>query len=101
MGRIVWRKANRHAITRNDANPESAHAAGQLSRHLLAVFESNLIAAAAENFVDATGRLNQVVSRQREKSFPSFSLGFAPTRPPTGGDSSDRNHPPPSKVRAG
>jgi len=72
MGRIVGRKADRHAITRNNANSESAHAAGQLSRHLLAVFESNLIAATAENFVDATGRLNQVISRQIRSILPTL-----------------------------
>ena len=72
MGRVIGRKADRHAVTRNHANSEAAHSAGQLSSHLLAVFESNLIAATAENFVDATGRLNQVISRQIRSILPTL-----------------------------
>jgi len=71
VGRVVGRKADGHAITRDHANSESTHPAGQLSRHLMAVLERNLIAATAENFVDATGRLNQIISRQIESILPA------------------------------
>ena len=71
VGRVVGRKADRHAITRDHANSESSHPAGQLSRYLMAVLERNLIAATAENFVDATGRLNQIISRQIESILPA------------------------------
>jgi len=37
----------------------------------MAVLERNLIAATAENFVDATGRLNQIISRQIESILPA------------------------------
>ena len=72
MGRVIGRKADRHAVTRNDANSEAAHSAGQLSGHLLVILESNLIAATAENFVDTTGRLNQVISRQIRSILPTL-----------------------------
>lgn len=37
----------------------------------MAVLERNLIAATAENFVNATGRLNQIISRQIESILPA------------------------------
>jgi len=72
MRRVVGGEANRHAITRDHAYSESTHSAGELGRHLLAVLERDLIAATAENFVDATGRLNQVISRQIESILPTL-----------------------------
>ena len=72
VGWVVGREADCHSISRDYSNSESPHAARQLSGHLLSVLESNLIAATAENLVDATGRLNQVISRQIALILPTF-----------------------------
>ncbi len=82
MGRIVGREADGHSITGNHANTKTPHPPGELSRDLLPAFESNLIAATAENLVDATGRLNQVVSRQIESILPTSDRGRQECREP-------------------
>ena len=64
VGRIVGRETNGDAVARDHANPESAHPARELGRHHLAVLERDLIAPTAENLVDASGRLNQVITCQ-------------------------------------
>ncbi len=75
MGRVVRRKSNRDAVAGNHANSEAAHAARELSRDLLSVLEGDLISATAENFIDTTGRLYQVVSCQIESVLPTLRSG--------------------------
>ena len=64
MGRVVGREPDSDSVTRNYANAEPAHAARQLRRHLLPILQRNLVAATAEDLVDASGRLYQVISSQ-------------------------------------
>jgi hypothetical protein len=70
VGRVIGRKADSHAITRDHADTETAHTARKLGGHLLVIFQGDLVAAATENFVDAAGRLNKVVTSQIESVLP-------------------------------
>jgi hypothetical protein len=70
--RVIGRETNGHTIARDHSNPEASHSPGELCSHRLPALERNLIAATAENFVDATGRLYQVISRQIESILPAF-----------------------------
>ena len=75
MGRVVGREANCDPVAGNHSNSEAAHSARELSRNLLSVLEGDLISATAENLVDTTGRLYQVVSRQIESVLPTLRSG--------------------------
>jgi len=69
--RVVGRESYCDPVARDHANSEAAHSPGQLCSDLLSALESDLIAATAENLVDATGRLYQVISRQIESILPN------------------------------
>ena len=64
MGRIVGRYADLDPIAGNHANPKAAHATRKLRGYELTTFEGDQVATAAENLVDGSGRLNQVVTCQ-------------------------------------
>jgi len=69
VGGIVGRYANLDPIPGDHANPKSAHATRELRGHELAALEGNLVATAAENLVDGSGRLYQVVTCQTGLQF--------------------------------
>ncbi len=64
MGRVVGRDANLNTISGNHPNAKAPHSTRELRGHRLATLEGDLVAAAAENLVDGSGRLNQVVACQ-------------------------------------
>jgi hypothetical protein len=64
MRGIIRRESDGDAVTGNHSNPESAHAPGELGRDLLVILERDLIATAAEDFIHAACRLNEIVARQ-------------------------------------
>ena len=83
VGRVVGRQTDGDAIARDHANSEAAHSPGKLGGHLLVVLERDLIAPSAEDLIDASSRLNQVVSCQIESVLPVQPLelpGFGKRR---------------------
>ena len=66
---IVGRYANLDPIPGDHANPEAAHAARKLRGHELTTLEGYLVATTAENLVDGSGRLNQIVTCQTGLQF--------------------------------
>src|SRR6188474_3425364 len=75
---IVGREADLDAIARNHADPEPAHAPGQLRRHGLSRLERDLIAPAAEDLLDGSVRLDEIFSGQDGRQ---GSRCFGPTSP--------------------
>ncbi len=68
VGRIVGRHADLDPIPGDHANPKAAHATRELRGHALTAFEGDLVAAAAEDLVHGSGRLNQVITCQSDAS---------------------------------
>ena len=65
---VVGRESHLDAVTGNHADAETPHATRQLGRHRLTRLEGDEVATAAEDLLDGTGRLNEVVAGQTESS---------------------------------
>jgi hypothetical protein len=68
MRRVVGREADLDAISRDHTDAEAPHAPGELRGDRLPAVELDLVATAAEDFLDGAGRLNQIVTGQWRSS---------------------------------
>ena len=105
VGGVVGGETDGDPIPGNDPDPETTHAPGELGRDDLARLEGNLIATSAEDLVDASRRLNQVISSQMRFSvsaggMPGECMGNDPREglnssgyPAPGTPRQERGHP--------
>ena len=76
VGGIVWGNADLNAIPGDHADAKAPHATGELGRNHLPALENDPVATTAEDLLDGTRPLNQIVSGQ----MPSKPLGRPPRR---------------------